>query len=519
MPVGNFLRRSADKFPEKPALLTADARLTYRELNARVNQLANALLGKGLRKGDRVAVLLHNSTQFIELYFACAKSGGIFVPVNNLLKEKELRQILDYIEPRFLVTEPDFENGIQGLAAHIPSLQSLWSLRKDPGGPFAPYEALIQGGAANEPEVTVTDDDTMSIFLTSGTTGLPKGAMRSHRQDVLNAVTGAIEMKLDYNDRAVILFPLYHVTFEDQLRYFLMGNTVYIRKEGAFDPREVLEILERERITICQFVPTMVSAMLQEKDIEKYDLSHLRLIPYAAAPMPVELLKRAMTRFKCGFAQFYGQTETGPLTTLLRPEDHILDGTPEQLARLASSGRAVLDYEVRIVDEGGKDVPPGQVGEIIVRSEAAMDGYWNLPEETAKTIRDGWIHTGDFGRYDDERFVYIVDRKNDMIISGGKNIYPRELEEVIYTHPAVLDVAVIGVPDDYWGESVRAVVVLKEGMSATEEEIIALCKENLASYKKPKSVEFREELPRTTTGKIRKKDIREEFWKDKDRRV
>jgi acyl-CoA synthetase (AMP-forming)/AMP-acid ligase II len=513
------MRRSADKFPLRTALITKNTRLSYQSLNARVNQLANKLLKTGLQKGDRVAVLLHNCIEFIEVYFACAKSGGVFVPINNLLKEKELRQILEYIQPRFFIIDPDFQSVVQNLVARMPFMEYLCCLGEGPERPFLSYESLVKGGAAHEPEVTISDDDLMSIFLTSGTTGQPKGAMRSHRQDVMNAMTGAIEMKLDYSDRAVLLFPLYHVTFEDQLRYFLMGNTIYLRKEGAFDPKEVLEILSNERITICQFVPTMVSAMLEEQDIEKYDLSHLRLILYAAAPMPVELLKRAMARFKCDFAQFYGQTETGPIITLLRPEDHILDGSNEQLARLASSGRAVVDYEVRIVDENGKDVSVREVGEIIVRSEAVMDGYWNLPEETAKTIRDGWIHTGDFGRYDDEKYVYIVDRKNDMIISGGKNIYPRELEEVIYTHPAVMDVAVIGVPDDYWGESVKAIVVLKEGMNTTEEEIISLCKENLASYKKPKTVEFRKELPRSSTGKILKKDIREEYWKGKDRRV
>lgn len=519
MPIGHFLRRSADKFPEKDALITSNTRMTYKTLNNRVNQLANALLDTGLRKGDRVAVILHNDIEFIETYFACAKSGAVFVPINNLLKEREMRQILEYIQPRFLIVHPDFEDVARGLAGEMPFLEFPYLVQEHPQAPFSSYEALVQGGAAHEPRIQVTDDDLMSIFLTSGTTGRPKGAMRSHRQDVMNAVTGAIEMKLGYDDRAVILFPVYHVTFEDQIRYFLMGNTVYLRREGAFDSKEVLEILSREKITICQFVPTMVSAMLQEEGIENYDLSHLRLIPYAAAPMPVELLKRAMARFQCGFAQFYGQTETGPLTTLLRPEDHILDGSEEQVARLASSGRPVLDYELRIVGEDGEDVAAGEVGEILVRSEASMNGYWNLPRETAEAIRDGWIHTGDFGRFDDAGYVYIVDRKNDMIISGGKNIYPRELEEVIYTHPAVLDAAVIGVPDDYWGEAVKAIVVLREGMQATEEEIIALCKENLASYKKPKSVEFRKQLPRTSTGKIRKKDIREEYWKGKDRKV
>ena len=519
MPVGDMIRRSADKFPEKTALIFKDKRITYRELNERVNALANRLLDMGGEKGDRVAVLLHNCVEYIEAYFACAKSGLVFVPVNNLLKQGELMQIIRYIEPRFVLMDSDFEDLMAKTTAGMRFIEFKISLKASQGSPLIPYEDLIAQGSVKEPGIEIAADDVMSIFLTSGTTGLPKGAMRTHHHDFQNAMTCALEMKLDVNDRTILLFPLYHVTFEDHTRHFLMGNTVYIRREGAFDPKEVLEILSREKITTCQFVPTMVSAMLQEKTIESYDLRHLRLIPYAASPMPVELLKQAMKRFQCGFIQFYGQTETGPLTTVLPPEAHVLEGSEAQLERLASAGRAALNYEVRIVDEEGREVPVGQVGEIAVRSEAMTIGYWNLPEQTAESMKDGWRFTGDFGKFDKEKYVYIVDRKNDMIISGGKNIYPREIEEVIYAHESVLDVAVLGIPDDYWGESVKALVVLKEGMTATEDEIIHLCKERLASYKKPKSVEFREELPRSPTGKILKRKIREEYWASRDRRV
>jgi long-chain acyl-CoA synthetase len=303
------------------------------------------------------------------------------------------------------------------------------------------------------------------------------------------------------------------------MRHFLMANTVAIRREGGFEAREVLGLLSRERISICQFVPTMINALLQVDDLSGYDLSLFRLMPYAASPMPVELLKRAMQKFSCQFMQMYGQTETGPATTALRPEDHRLEGSPSEVARLASAGRPIVDYEVRIVDEAGRDVIVGEVGELIVRSEAMTIGYWELPEETARTIRDGWLHTGDYCRFDEEGFVFIVDRKNDMIISGGKNIYPREIEEVLYTHEAVLEAAVIGVPDDYWGEAVKAFVVLKPGKQTTAEEIIALCKQHLASYKKPKSVEFRPHLPKSPTGKLLKRVIREDYWQEKDRRV
>jgi long-chain acyl-CoA synthetase len=519
MGLGNILRRSAARFPDKIALIFKERKMTYQELDRRVNRLANGLLQMGAQKGDRIAVLLHNCPEFIEIYFACTRSGAIFVPINNLLRETELKKIVEYIRPRFVLVDPDFEGVIRSVAGGRDFTEFMISLNNEPSEPFTSYEALLAKGGPSEPEVSTSHDDVMGIFLTSGTTGLPKGAMRTHGQNLINAMTGAMELKLAYDDRALLLFPFYHVTFEDQVRHFLMGNTVCIRREGRFDPKEVLEILERERITICQFVPTMVNAMLQEKTIESYDLTSLRLIPYAAAPMPVELLRKAMQRFKRQFIHFYGQTETGPMTTVLKPEDHIMEGTDAQVARLASAGRAALDFEVRIVDKAGKDVAVGEVGEIIVRSEAMTIGYWNLPDETAKTIRNGWLYTGDFGRFDEEKYVFIVDRKNDMIISGGKNIYPREIEEVIYTHEAVLEVAVVGVPDDYWGESVKALVVLKDGMNATENEIIDLCKERLASYKKPKSVEFRHELPKSTTGKVLKRVIRSEYWKGKDRAV
>lgn len=510
MGVGNILRRSASNFPNKHALVFGNQRTTYAELNRRVNCVANSLLKMGLRKGDRVALLLHNGPEFFETYFACAKSGGILVPVNNLLRHKELRQIFEYIEPRFLIFDNDFNEFIQSSLPELKCIEFPIALHGESSG-FRPYGDLVSGRDGAEPEVDITDDDIVSIFLTSGTTGSPKGALRTHRHDIINMMTCTIELGIRRDDRALLLFPFYHVTFADNLRHILMANTIVIRKEGGFDPQEVLDILSTEGISTCQFVPTMINAMLQAENLEKYDLSRLRLIIYAASPMPVELLKQAMNRFECHFIQMYGQTETGPCTTALKPEDHVLEGSEARMARLASAGRAVLDYEIRIVDREGNDVATGEVGEIIVRSEAMTAGYWNLPEETANTIREGWLYTGDFGRFDNEGYVFIVDRKHDLIISGGKNIYPREIEEVIYTHEAVLEAAVIGVPDDYWGESVKAFIVLKEGTSATEDEIIDLCKGTIASYKKPRSVDFVQQLPKSPTGKILKRVIKDQY--------
>ena len=464
----------------------------------------------GLLKGDRVAVLLHNGPEFFEAYFACAKSGAIFVPINNLFQQKELMQVFQYIEPRFLIYDDEFSGIVQSTLPELKFLEFPIALRSQSAG-RKNYGKLIDRGDGKEPNVDIADDDIVNIFLTSGTTGRPKGAMRTHRHDVSNMMSSALELGIRHDDRALFLFPFYHVTYADNLRHILMANTIVIRREGKFNPEKVLDILSAERITTCQFVPTMISAMLQAENPGRYDLSDLRLIIYAASPMPVELLKKAMNRFTCQFVQMYGQTETGPCTTVLRPEDHMLEGSEAQTARLASAGRAVFNYEIRIIDGMGSDVATGEVGEIIVRSEAMTVGYWNLPEKTAETIKEGWLYTGDFGRFDEDGYVFIVDRKDDMIISGGKNIYPREIEEVIYTHEAVLEAAVIGVPDDYWGEAVKAIVVLKEGMSATEDEIIDLCKKTIASYKKPRSVEFVQQLPKSPTGKILKRVIKSQY--------
>lgn len=520
MLMGDILRRSAINFPNKTALIYENYALSYRELNYRVNCLANSLLKMGIKKGDRLALLLHNCPELFEIYFASAKIGSIFVPINNLIKQKELRQILEYVSPRVLFVDPDYVEVIDSLREDLRFIEFFIGLKGVSSTNFKQYDFMIEQGESGEPEANVSNDDVMNIILTSGTTGRPKGVMRTHRHNFINVMAEAIEFRLKYDDRALFLTPYYHVAIESVLgRHILMANTIVIRKEGRFDPKETLGILSLEKITVLQVVPTIINAMLQVESMETYDLSHLRLMTYVGSPMPVPLIKRAIKRFNCQFLQLYGQTEAGPMITALRPEDHTLDESDTQLTRLASAGRPVLGWEVRIVDEKDNDVPEGEVGEIIARSDCMTIGYWNLPDETATTLRGGWLHTGDMGRFDGDGYIYIVDRKNDMIISGGKNIYPREIEEVLYQHDAVLEATVIGVPDEYWGESVKALVVLKDGMKATEEEIIDFCKKNLASYKKPRTVEFREELPKNPAGKILKRIIKEEYWKDKGRKI
>lgn len=512
MTVGDLLVRNANKFPQKKAVVFEDVSLTYRALNERVNRLANSMIDLGLRKGDRVGVLIHNCHQFIEVYFACAKTGSIFCPYNSHLRQWELKDVINYSAPKILLVDRDYGSEIAELKADLPSVETYICLQT-PGQPFMKdYEILISGGKVGEPGVKVLEDDVQSIIFTAGTTGKPKGAMRTHRHLVSDAYSSVIDLKVDYDESVLIVFPMYHVACEDNIvRHTFMPNTIYVKRDGGFNPEEVLAYVSKERISRCHFVPTMIHSLIQVPNVGKYDLSNLRLILYAGSSMPVELLKKAIEVFPCGFAQLYGQTESGPFTTCLRPEDHVLEGSQKSIDRLASSGRPAINYEIRIVDDDDNDVPIGEVGEIIGRSEAMMIGYWQMPEETEKKLKNGWLHTGDLGRFDEDGYVYIVERKNDLIISGGVNIYPREVEEVLYRHPAVSEVSVIGIPDEHWGEIVQAVIVLKEGTQATEGEIIAFCGQNLAAFKKPKGVAFWKELPKSPQGKILKKEIRKKY--------
>jgi long-chain acyl-CoA synthetase len=514
MTVDGLLIRNANKFAQKKAVVFEDVTLTYGQLNDRVNRLANSMLDLGLQKGDRVGVLIHNCHQFIEVYFACAKTGAIFCPYNSHLRQWELKDVIDYSKPKIMVFDRDYGAEMAALKPDLRSVETYISLQA-PDQPFAKdYEALISQGKASEPGVKISEDDVISIIFTAGTTGRAKGAMRTHRHLIVNAYSSVIDLKVDYDESVLIVFPMYHVACEDNIvRHTFMPNTIYVKKDGGFNPPDILEYVSKERISRCHFVPTMIHSLIQVPDVSKYDLSSLRLILYAGSSMPVELLKRAIEVFPCGFAQLYGQTESGPFTTCLRPEDHVLDGSEKMIARLASSGKPAIDYEIRIVDDDDNDVPVGEVGEIIARSEAMMIGYWEMPEETGKKLKNGWLHTGDLGKVDEDGYVYIVERKNDLIISGGVNIYPREVEEVLYRHPAVSEVSVIGLPDEHWGEIVHAVIVPKAGVQVTAADIIAFCGENLAAFKKPKGVDFWKELPKSPQGKILKKEIRKEYAK------
>jgi acyl-CoA synthetase (AMP-forming)/AMP-acid ligase II len=342
--------------------------------------------------------------------------------------------------------------------------------------------------------------------------------MLTHRSLLTIAAGCSFGMQFQAGDCILMVAPLYHMAAGmTSLATILQAGPILLHRD--FNPVAILDDMEGGEVTTVLLIPVMLNFLLQMPDIEKRDFSNIRAIVYGASPMPVEVLRKGMEIFQCDFVQGYGQTESSAVLSILNAEDHVLDGTPEQLKRLGSAGREVFGTEVRVVDENGNDVKPGQIGEVIGRGENVMKGYWKMPEATAEAIRDGWLHTGDLATVDEGGYIYILDRIKDMIISGGENVYSREVEEVLYEHPAIAEAAVIGVPDEQWGETVKAIIVLKEGQEASAEEIIDFSRERLAGFKRPRSVDLVDSLPRNLSGKVLKKILREPYWKDRERQV
>jgi long-chain acyl-CoA synthetase len=509
-----LLNRNAKEYPDKTALVFEDKRYTFKQVNQRINSLINALASMGVKKGDRVALLAYNCSQYFEV-FSVIKAGMVCVPLNYRSVARELVYLINNSEANTLILEKEFVNTILPIRNEIPGVNNFICLDAAVEN-MASYEQLLSSFPPDEPTEDVKTDDPSILFYTSGTTGRPKGAVHTHKS--LLAEAAAVGQNFTPDDIALCVMPFFHVAGSAVYLFpaFASGATVVIHKK--FEETPILETIEKEKVTYICLVPAMIIRLLEHPDLDKYDLSSLRTIVYTGAPMPFEMLKQGVKRFGKIFVQLLGQTETLNLT-ILNKEDHNIEGSARETRRLESVGRPPKPGQVRIVDEKNKDVAVGEVGEIIARSDRIMKGYWKMPKETAETIKDGWLHTGDLGRMDEDGYIYIVDRRKDMIISGGENIYSREVEEVLYTHPAVQEAAVVGIPDEKWGESVKAVIVLRKGMTATEDEIINYCKERLASYKKPKSVEFWDRLPMTGSGKIMKNEIRDRYWKGYEKKV
>ena len=517
MLLGDLIRRNRRYCPDKTAVVFEDRRLSWTELDKRVNRLANALLDLGAGQGDHVAILSKNCNEYLETYFACARSGTICTAINYRLSPRELQYVIDNSEAKIVLVSDEFLDTLEEIRPDLKRAEHFIVIGQAPEG-MKSYDEAVEAASPLEPQLELDEDDVVLQMYTSGTTGMPKGAMLTHRNLITNATGCSFGMEFQSTDCMLMVAPLYHMAAGmTSLSTILQGGPIMLHAD--FNPVAILDDMEGGEVTVTLLIPVMANFLLQIPGIEKRDFSNIRAIVYGASPMPVEVLRKAIEVFKCDFVQGYGQTESSAVLCVLAPEDHIVDGTPEQQRRLGSAGREVFGTEVRVVDEEDNDVEPGTIGEVIGKGANVMKGYWKMPEASADTLRGGWLHTGDLGTMDEDGYVYILDRVKDMIISGGENVYSREVEELLYTHPAVAEAAVIGVPDEQWGETVKAFVVLRDGHESTAKEIIDYCRGKLAGYKRPRSVELIDSLPRNLSGKVLKKVLRKPYWEGRERQV
>ena len=505
MLLGDILRRDVRRHGSKTALVFGDARYTYAEFNDRVNRLANGLGALGVVKGGRVAVLAKNCPQYPELYWAAAKGGFILVPLNTFLPPKDIAYVINDSEANTFVAGEEHWETVDAIRPQLETIKHLVAISGDI--PAAKkYEELIASSSPSEPQVELDEEDIAYILYTSGTTGLPKGVMLSHKNMISLAVDAVLGLGLTHDDVSFGSGPNFAIGTPFQIASaFYLGATVVCLEQ--FTPQAAVEVIAREKATSAGMLPPQLAALLDYPERERYDLSSLRSIYYGAMPMPVETLKRAINVFGNIFVQCYALTEAMPLA-FLGKEDHIVDGPEEKVRRLRSCGKEAPNIELRVVDDDGRDVAPGEVGEIIARGDTVMKGYWKLPGPTAETLRGGYLHTGDMATVDEEGYIYTFDRKKDVIVCGDNKISSREVEEIIYGHPAVAEAAVVGIPDVELGEMVKAVLVLKEGRQATAEEIIEFCQRSLPPHAVPRRVEFTSALPRNPMGKVLKRDLR-----------
>ncbi|MGA0587451.1 acyl-CoA synthetase [Dyella sp. KRB-257] len=503
--LGDLLWRSTCRVPDKTAIIYGDTRLSYAQLDELANRTAHALAERGIGKGERVALLSHNHYLFVVLHFALARLGAILVPVNFMLTGEDVAYIVDHSGATGLIVEdallPVAEAALAlahhpvGLRGVIPELGLAL-----PAG-WESVEDWTRHPSTQMPQVEIADDDPLQILYTSGTESRPKGATLSSRNLIAQYASCIIDGEMSGRDTEVHALPLFHCA---QLHGLLvpalsLGATNIILSNP--EPARLLATVEAERVSKLFCPPTVWISLLRHPDFDRRDLSCLTKGYYGASIMPGEVIKELLRRLpQIRLFNFYGQTEMCPVATLLRPED--------QLRKLGSAGRAVLHVETRVVDDDGQPLPPGQIGEIVHRGPHVMLGYWNDPEKTAEAFRHGWFHSGDLGVLDDEGYLTVVDRKKDMIKTGGENVASREVEEVIYQHAAVAEVAVIGVPHPHWIEQVTAVVVLRTGEALPPDELLAFCRERLAHFKAPKEIVFVDAMPKNAAGKLLKRELR-----------
>ena len=501
--VTRLLDHPLARTPCKTAYIDDHGSISFAELDLQARRLAAAFARGGARPGDRAALVLPNGIPFIVVETAILRSGLVKVPLNIRFHPKEVLYSLVNCEPAVLVCDATFAEAILERRGELPFLRELYIVNGRRDG-FRSYEDVVAEGDAPQPVASgYGDDDPVLIRYTGGTTGRPKGIVHTAGSFLAVNLDVIRELALRENDVALHLGHLSHGLNFMWAAFHACGITQILRE--TFEPEAVMSDFETHGVTMVYMVPTMIQRLLREDD-GSTDTSSLRMFMYASAPMPVPLLRQAIARYGNIFSQVYTLSESPVITTMMRAHEHV-DRETSVGHRLASCGREVLTMKVRVVDGDMRDVPDGEVGEIAVQSVNNMSEYWRLPEETSATLVNGWVLTGDMAVRDEDGYLHIVDRKKDVIITGALNVYPKEVENVLYRHPSVSQVAVVGAPDEEWGEIIRAVVVLKPGATATEDELIELCRDNLASYKKPRIVEFVDELPLSPVGKIMRRAL------------
>jgi long-chain acyl-CoA synthetase len=512
--VADIVRRHGATRPERVAIHFEGRKITYGDLDRRANQVANALIAAGIMPQARVAVLMKNGPAFFELWFGAAKANAVLVPVNFRLAPPEIAFVVNDAQAELLFVGKDFYGAVEKIAHELNSVRAIIAL--DGSHPDWPdYAAWAAQASAADPDLPIRPCDCAVQMYTSGTTGHPKGAQLSHA-NLLTLLPGALRQFGSWHegDVSLVCMPLFHIGGSDWALVGLYAGAENILAR-EFDPPAILRLIAEFGVTKAFFVPAMILFLLQSPQSAGTDFSSLELITYGASPAPIVLIRNALKTFGCGLAQVYGLTETTGAITYLPPEDH----GEQNVERLKSCGKPMAGVEIKIFDAAGRELPPSEVGEVVCRTPQVMLGYWNLPEATQAAVRDGWFHTGDAGYLDRDGYLYIYDRVKDMIISGGENIYPAEVENALFGHPAIADVAVIGVPDEKWGEAVKAIVVRKQGAEVTTAELIDFARTRIAGFKVPRSIDFVDALPRNPSGKILKRELRKPYWADQDRQV
>jgi acyl-CoA synthetase (AMP-forming)/AMP-acid ligase II len=513
-----FLSMAADMYGDRLAVVFRDRRLTYPQVLDRVRRLASSLAANGVRQGDKVAILQTNCNEYVEAYYAVSLLGGVWVPLNYRAKEDEIAYMLDNSDSSVLFAGDRYVPIVNSISGNLPNLRTLVAIEGRQEGMLHIDDLIERGDPEGPPEADPDDHDLNMLMYTSGTTARPKGVMLSYG-GFTEYIFTTVEPALDDDSGVTLLVaPLYHIAGASAVLSAIYGGRRLVL-HPQFEPHAWLESVQEEQVTTAFLVPTMLKRVMDEPDFEDYNLTSLQVLSYGGAPMPVPVIRDAIEKFPgVAFMNAFGQTETTSTVTVLGPEDHVFEGSPEEiekkLKRLASIGRPVGDVELQIQDDDGNLLPANSVGEVCIRAPRTMEGYYKQEEATRETIRDGWIHTRDMGWLDEDGYLFLAGRKSDMIIRGGENIAPEEIEHVLHLNPDIEECAVIGVPDVEWGEKVMAVVVAKPGKQLTAEDIIQFCKARMASFKAPELIEFVSELPRNPMGKILKKDLRERYRED-----